>query len=289
MADERVAADACVSGEPSADASLVSAPSGARKTAGTSETSGGTRMPLLFVGHGSPMNAIERNRYSEGWVRMGKRLAGLPRRPRAILAVSAHWMTDGFKVRTAPKNKQVNDMYGFPQALYDVHYEPLGDPVLARRVMELAGGSVAPDNSWGIDHGVWTPLVRMFPQADVPVVMLSVAPRLSPRAHFELGRALRPLRDDGVLVVASGNVVHSFQFASPREDAALPWAQRFDARVRDAVTTGDWDTPCDLRALGPDARKAFQTPEHYLPLPAALGFAWEGERAEVWNEGCTMG
>ena len=250
----------------------------------------GFPQPALFVGHGSPMNAIENNRFTQGWIQMGRRLARLPERPRAIAAVSAHWMTDALSVRSAATDRQIMDMYGFPQALYDIRYVPAGDPDLARRIVGASGGTVSPDNSWGIDHGLWTPLYRLFPDADVPVVPVSVAPRLSGRDHFELGRALRDLRDDGVLVIGSGNVVHSFKYASPAHELdLLDWAERFDGAVRDSVVGHDWDRVADWRSFGPDARKAFQTPEHYLPLPAVLGAAHEDEPVEVWNEGGQLG
>ena len=249
------------------------------------------RQPALFVGHGSPMNAIDDNRFTKAWVQMGKRLAGLPEQPRAIVAVSAHWMTERPSVRTARTERQVNDMYGFPQALYDISYAPDGDPVLAQRIIDASEGTVVADNSWGLDHGVWTPLYRLFPKANVPVVPVSVSPRLDAERHFELGRLLRDLRDDGVMVIGSGNVVHSFKYANPGfEESMLPWAERVDAEVRDAVVGHDWDRVIRWKkGFAPDIRKAFQTTEHFLPLPAVLGAAWEDEPVEVWNEGGQLG
>ena len=253
-------------------------------------TAHASRMPALFVGHGSPMNAIENNRFTAGWVEMGKRLARLPERPRAIVAVSAHWMSERPSVRTELAERQVNDMYGFPQALYDISYAPDGDPALARRIIDASDGALVADNGWGLDHGLWTPLYRLFPEGDVPVVPVSVAPRLSAERHFEIGRLLRPLRDEGVLVMGSGNVVHSFKYASPAHaDSLLPWAEQVDAEVRDAVVGHDWSRVANYREFGKDIRKAFQTTEHYLPLPAVLGAAWEDEPVEVWNEGGQLG
>ena len=248
------------------------------------------RQPALFVGHGSPMNAIDDNRFTREWERMGARLAALPERPRAIVAVSAHWMCERPSVRTALEERQVNDMYGFPQALYDISYAPDGDPALAQRILDAGKGAVVADNGWGLDHGLWTPLYKLFPEADVPVVPVSVAPRLSAERHFELGRLLRGLRDEGVMVIGSGNVVHSFEYASPaHEESLLSWAAEVDASVRDAVLAGDWARVVDWRQFGPAIRKAFQTPEHYLPLPAVLGAAWDDEPVEVWNEGGQLG
>lgn len=247
------------------------------------------RMPVIFVGRGSPLNAIDRNPFSAAWLHMGERLAALPERPRAIICVSAHWMTDGFRTTDTPRMRQINDMYGFPPELYEVHYEPSGDPALAHRIVSMAKGLVGIDNSWGLDHGAWSPLVRLFPKADIPVVPVSVAPRLSPTDHFRLGRELRALRDEGALIVASGNVVHSFHFGDFSEKGVFPWAQAFDDKVRKAVASGDWERVCNPTSFGKDARRAFQTPEHYLPLPAALGAAWEGEPVEVWCEGGELG
>ena len=254
------------------------------------EAPSGFRQPVLFVGHGSPMNAIEDNRFSRTWDALAGELDALPERPRAIVAVSAHWTTEGLAVRTAANNPVINDMYGFPQPLYELGYSPAGDPALARRVMELAGGAVTSDNTWGIDHGVWAPLSHLFPKADVPVVMVSVAPRLNGRAHFDLGRALRPLRDQGVLILGSGNVIHSFRYADAgNPESLLPWARVADNGVRDAVVGHDWDAVLDGSALGKDGRRAFQTPEHYLPLPAALGAAYDDESVDVWNDDGQLG
>ena len=248
------------------------------------------RQPAMFVGHGSPMNAIEDNQFSRAWNALAARIAALPERPRAILAISAHWTTDTLAVRTAADNPVINDMYGFPQPLYEVGYSPAGDPTLAQRVIELTDGTVSPNNDWGIDHGVWAPLSHLVPAADIPVVMVSVAPRQGAQAHFELGRALRPLRDEGVLILGSGNVIHSFQYANPGlPERLLPWAQAADHGVRDAITDHDWDAVLSGAALGAGGRKAFQTPEHYLPLPAVLGAAYDDEPIEVWNDAGQLG
>ncbi len=247
------------------------------------------RMPVIFVGHGSPMNAIEHNRFSEGWDEMGRRLRALPEAPRAIVAVSAHWMTAALSANPAARNRQINDMYGFPEELYEVHYEPAGDPELAQRIVEASGGTVNADASWGCDHGAWVPLSHLFPAADVPVVMASVAPGKRPAGHFAFGRLLRSLRDEGVLILASGNVVHSFAYADMADRGLASWARAFDDQVRDKVLSHVWDDLLDYRALGRDMKRAFQTPEHYLPLPVALGAAYEDEPVFAWNEGGEMG
>jgi 4,5-DOPA dioxygenase extradiol len=186
------------------------------------------KMPVLFVGHGSPMNAIGENRAREGWRRLA---ASLPE-PRAIVAVSAHWQTEGVRVRTAADNPQIYDMYGFPETLYRVKYAPAGDPELARRVLALLGEQARGDNSWGIDHGVWSVLSNLFPGADVPVVMVSVDPSLPDEAQRAVGRKLACLRDEGVMLAASGNVVHSLRLVDWSMAGGFDWADSFDGSVR---------------------------------------------------------
>lgn len=241
-----------------------------------------TAMPVLFAGHGSPMNAIENNPYSRGFETMG---AALPR-PKAILAISAHWVTPGVSVRTAPDNPQINDMYGFPQALYDVHYTPAGDPALARRLMDLAGGAVTENNDWGIDHGIWSILCRMFPKADIPVVMMSTPARMDAAAYMDLCRPLSALSAEGVLILASGNVVHNLRLIDWENKGGAPWAYDFDHAIRDAVTSSD-EAALLRFASHPAYLKSAPTAEHFYPLLAAFGAAG-GKKASVWNEGCLM-
>lgn len=235
-------------------------------------------MPVVFTGHGSPTNAIGDNRARRGWIELGKRLG----KPRAIVAVSAHWATRGTLVRTAPENRQINDMYGFPDALYEVKYAPAGDPELAGRVIGLIGDAVE-NNDWGIDHGVWSVLSNMYPDADVPVVMVSINTNAAPATLLEIGRRLRPLREEGVLIVASGNVVHNLRLTDWKNPNGVAWADAFDKTVRDAVIGGDFDTAANFLDLE-DADLAVPTPEHYQPLIVALGAARTSDKVTVFND-----
>jgi len=236
-------------------------------------------MPVVFTGHGSPMNAIGGSRARDGWRKTGLAIG----RPKVIVAVSAHWATDGLFVRRSDKNPQINDMYGFPEELYRVHYEPAGSVGYADRALELLGGRASVRNDWGIDHGVWAVLSNMYPDADVPVVMVSTDLSAGAAGQFETGRRLSALRDEGALILASGNVVHNLGRVDWSMDGGYGWADRFDAAIRDAVAAGDFRTPVDYAAL-PDADKAVPTAEHYYPLLTALGAASDQDRVTVWNE-----
>ena len=243
------------------------------------------RMPVIFVGHGSPMNAIEESKYSEGWRAMANELP----KPRAILSVSAHWYTDGSKVGDTASPKVIYDMYGFPKPLYEVNYAAPGDPQLARRTMELAGPAVTADNSWGIDHGTWAVLCRMYTAPEIPIVQLSVDKNLAAEQHYELGKKLRPLREEGVLIMASGDVVHNLGLVDWSMDRGFDWADEFDNYIRDNILAGRHGNVIDYKSAGPAAKKAFFTPEHYYPLLYALGASDEKDRVSVWNDSCDLG
>ena len=254
------------------------------------------RMPLLFVGHGSPMNAIEDNEWARQWEREGARV--LERcRPKAVLAVSAHWFADGLRVSDAACNRHVNDMYGFPEALYQVEYAPAGDPELAHRVLDLlnanpevarAGRAVA-DTSWGIDHGVWSVLCRMLPAGDIPVVMMSVDGHRTPDQLFAAGRALAPLRDEGVLILGSGNVVHNLRRCDfSMADTGYPEVMAFDRSVADAVRSREFARAADYRLHG-DWRLACGPADHFDPLPVVLGAAASDDAVSVWNQAYQAG
>jgi 4,5-DOPA dioxygenase extradiol len=239
----------------------------------------GRKMPVIFTGHGSPMNAIDSNRARDGWRKMGESLG----KPRVIIAVSAHWTTRCLCVRDSAENPQINDMSGFPPELYQIRYAPAGSPEYARRALELLGSGTIPNNDWGIDHGIWSVLCNMYPDADVPVVMVSTNLAADARAQFEAGRRLAPLREEGALILASGNVVHNLRMVGWDMAGGYDWADRFDLRIRDAVLSGDFETPVTYQALA-DAQKAVPTPEHYFPLLTALGAASSADRVTVWNE-----
>jgi 4,5-DOPA dioxygenase extradiol len=238
-------------------------------------------MPVLFLGHGSPMNAIEDNDFRRSWQALGKRL----RRPTSILCVSAHWETRGVYVTGSEHPETIHDFNGFPRALFDVRYPAPGSPALARRVADLLDPvRVHIDANRGLDHGAWGVLQPMYPAADIPVVQLSLSV-LQPGAwHYDLARALGPLRDEGVLVVASGNIVHNLRLFKYKETAPLDWALRFDEDVAEHIATGHHDGLLGYETLGSDARLAIPSPEHYLPLLYVLALQREGEPVEFFND-----
>jgi len=227
-------------------------------------------LPAIFVGHGNPMNALEQNRYTAGWRRIGERI----RRPRAILAVSAHWFVSNTALTVSTAPRTIHDFGGFPQALYQVRYPAPGDPELAHRVQGLlAPLEAALDDTWGLDHGTWSVLCHMYPDADVPVVQLSINASQPTRFHFDIGQALAPLREDNVLIIGSGNLVHNLRLYDWQRTGTAPfdWASRFEQQVRELIVANDVAPLIDNDSLGPDARLSIPTPEHYLPLLYVLG------------------
>jgi 4,5-DOPA dioxygenase extradiol len=243
------------------------------------------RMPVVFLGHGSPMNAAEDNEFSRSWVRLGRELP----RPKAILAVSAHWYAGKSLVCADESPRMIYDMYGFPDELYRIKYPAPGAPDIAVRAAELSGGAAAEAGAWGIDHGVWSLLRWMYPGADIPVVPMSVNGKASPETLFETGRKLRSLRDEGVLILASGNVVHNLALVNWGMDGGYDWADEFDLWVENKIRAGKYADIIDWRSAGKCAEKAFSTPDHFLPLLYALGAADENDAVRVINNARTLG
>ena len=239
------------------------------------------RMPALFVGHGSPLNALEDNAFARGW---RDAAAQLPK-PRAILCVSAHWETRGVYVGAAAAPETIHDFYGFPAALFDVRYAAPGDPELARRVAQLARSvDVHLDPGRGLDHGAWSVLKIMYPQAEVPVVQLSLDTNQPGEFHYRLARELAPLRDEGVLIVGSGNTVHNLREFSFRDAAPRDWALRADAAVRGRIEAGDHAALMNWNGLGADVLRGIAGPEHFVPLLYALAQQRADDALHFFNE-----
>jgi 4,5-DOPA dioxygenase extradiol len=245
------------------------------------------RMPAAFLGHGSPMNAIETNRFTEAWRAFG---ASVPR-PRAILVVSAHWYVPYTAVTAMSRPRTIHDFFGFPKELFEVDYAAPGDKALAEEISEIAKPARVglDEDGWGIDHGSWSVLVHAFPKADIPVVQLSLDARRDFDFHVELGARLSPLRDEGVLIVGSGNVVHNLRaidWSGPEH--GFDWARRFDDAARAVLS----DRPEEMAGLiaHPDFAKAVPTPDHFLPLLYIAGLASAAkQRAEVLVGGTAYG
>ena len=244
-------------------------------------------MPAAFLGHGNPMNALETNRYTAAWRAFG---ASIPT-PRGILVVSAHWYVQIAAVTAMPRPRTIHDFYGFPRRLFEVEYPAPGDPELAQEVAELAKPThVGLDHDgWGLDHGAWSVLTHAFPDAEIPVVQLAIDARQGFEHHLELGARLAPLRRRGVLVVASGNIVHNLRAIDwEHPDLGFDWARRFDDAAREVLTGQPGDVPA-LRHH-PDFTAAVPTPDHFLPLLYLAGLAAAaGRPAEVLVDGCALG
>ncbi len=244
------------------------------------------RMPALFVGHGSPMNALDDNRYTQGWQALAQAIP----RPRAILVISAHWQTRGTAITAAAAPRTIHDFGGFPQALFDLRYPAPGDPALAAQIRDqLAPLPVALDLAWGLDHGAWSVLIKMYPQADVPVLQLSIDASRSPDWHLALGRRLAVLREQGVLLLGTGNVVHNLSKLVWGGASAPDWATRFNDRVRATLTGSTPTLITEFAAWGPDAALAVPSAEHLLPLLYILGSRIDTEPITLPIDGIELG
>jgi 4,5-DOPA dioxygenase extradiol len=245
-------------------------------------------LPAIFFGHGNPMNAVQNNRYTEAWSAIGKRIG----KPKAILSVSAHWYVpmSGVTISTAPRT--IHDFGGFPEELFRVQYPAHGDPALAQRVRQLlAPLPVHQDERWGFDHGTWSVLCHVYPQADVPVVQLSIDERQPPSFHFEVGKRLAVLREEGVLIVGSGNIVHNLHTYAWGRHSQQPydWAVRFERDARERLLQEDYAKLVEYEDSGRDAHLAIPTPDHYLPMLYVIGARQQGEAVNFPVEGVDGG
>ena len=246
------------------------------------------RMPVIFFGHGNPMNALERNAYTEGWAAIGRQIP----RPKGIVCVSAHWYLPATLVTAMPRPRTIHDFGGFPRALFEVQYPAPGSPQLARRVQELlAPMPVGLDETWGLDHGTWSVLCHVYPDADIPIVQLSIDETQHSSVHHSIGQRLAPLRDEGILVMGSGNLVHNLHTYAWGRHTPEPfeWAIRFENAARGLLLAGDHGPLIAYENLGHDAVLSVPTPDHYLPLLYVMGSRLEGDKVAFPIEGIDGG
>jgi 4,5-DOPA dioxygenase extradiol len=248
------------------------------------------RMPVLFVGHGSPMNAIEENEFVEGWRNLGKTIP----RPKAILVVSAHWETKGTYVTAVQKPQTIHDFGGFPKALFDVQYPAPGSPELAHETKRIiTKTTVGLDEKWGLDHGAWSVIRRIYPEADVPVIEFSLDYSQGPQYHYELGKQLAALRNKGVLIIGSGNLVHNLRMVAWDKmnlpEYGFDWAIQANNKFKQLIQSGNHKELINYTALGREVQLAVPTPDHYLPLLYALALKEENEAVSFFNDKPVMG
>jgi len=241
--------------------------------------------PVIFIGHGSPINAIEDNVYTRGW----KEIAATIPKPTAILSISAHWVTQGTKVLVEENPKTIYDFYGFPKELYDVTYKVKGSIQLAEQTRSLVGAIAANDDEWGIDHGTWSVLKIMYPKADIPVVQMSIDNQASPQELFEIGNKIKSLRENNVLILGSGNVVHNLREIDFNMDGGYDWANRFDDFVKNKIEINDYQSVLNYQGLGNIAKYSIPTTEHFNPLLYILGATNSNDKVHIYNNSCTGG
>jgi len=231
------------------------------------------KMPVLFVGHGNPMNVMEDNEFSRAWDAAGKALP----KPKAVICVSAHWVTRSTMVTAMDKPRTIYDFYGFPPEMYEIRYDAPGAPDLAEQVRRIIKNTeVKPDLQWGLDHGTWTVLKRMFPQADVPVIQMSLDANIEPQQHYEISSQLKELREEGVLIIGSGNIVHNLRMAR-FDDSAYDWAVEFDQRIAHWIQQNDHAPIIHFEKGDQAAALAINSAEHYVPLLYTLALKDENE------------
>ena len=247
-------------------------------------------MPVLFVGHGSPMNGIEDNEFSQRWTQMAKDIPV----PSAVLVVSAHWFTKGTRVTAMDFPETIHDFGGFPQALFEVQYPAPGHPALAKETASLLHSAhVELDHDWGLDHGAWTVVRRMYPDAKIPVLQLSIDYTREPQYHFDLAKELYALRKKGVLIIGSGNMVHNLRMVSwakiNEAGFGYDWALAMNDKFKELISSGDYKPLINYQSLGAESRLAIPTPEHYLPLLYSLGLKGSKDNISFFNDKAIAG
>lgn len=239
-------------------------------------------MPALFIGHGSPTNAIENTKYTEAWKNIVKKIP----EPKAILCISAHWYVDKTAVSNLEEPKLIYDFYGFPEEMYKIKYPVHGSPELAQKIKEILSPlvNIEYDNTWGIDHGTWVPIMKMFPEANIPIVQLSIDYTKSGSYHYNLGKALQSLREQGVLIIGSGDIVHNLGVISFGDTTPYPWATEFDELTLKLINNQEYQKLIDFEEL-PDFKLSIPTPDHYLPLLYILGLQQKDEKLSSFTDG----
>lgn len=245
-----------------------------------------SKMPVVFIGHGSPMNAIEDNIFTNNWKDIAQKIP----KPKAIIAFSAHWYTKGTKIMNEENPKTIYDMYGFPEELYEIIYNSPGDPKLAEYSKSLISMNSQYDDSWGIDHGTWSVLVHMYPNRDIPVFQISIDATAPPEIHYKIGQELKSLRDQGVLLFGSGNIVHNLRMIDwNMKESGFNWAYEFDNYIRKNIENKNHENIINYSSLGESAKLAVPTPDHFYPLFYTLGATDAEDKISVYNNSCTMG
>ncbi|NMA65098.1 MAG: 4,5-DOPA dioxygenase extradiol [Clostridiaceae bacterium] len=245
-----------------------------------------SKMPVIFAGHGSPMNAIEDNDYSRTWRDIAKRIP----KPEVIISISAHWYTKGTKIMNDEVPETIYDMYGFPKELYEIVYNAPGSPGIAKIAKELISKETEYDNSWGIDHGTWSILVHMYPKRDIPVFQISIDAYSPPETHYKIGRELKCLREKGVLLFGTGNIVHNLRLVDWHMGSkGFDWAYEFDDYIYENVMNKNHDKILNYDEMCSSAKHAVPTPDHFYPLLYVLGATDEEDKVSVFNKSCELG
>lgn len=243
------------------------------------------KMPLLFLGHGSPMNAIEENEFVQGFRKIAKQIP----EPKAILCISAHWETNGTFVTAMQNPPTIHDFGGFPQALFDVQYPAPGSPELAQQTKELIHSTaVILDDNWGLDHGAWSVIRHLYPEANIPVIQMSIDYNKGPKYHYDLGHQIKSLREKGVLIIGSGNIVHNLRMVDWRSintaGSGYDWAIEADEKMKKFIVEDDHSSLINFKSQGRIFDLAIPTPEHYLPLLYILGLKNSDESVSLFND-----
>lgn len=246
------------------------------------------KMPVLFIGHGSPLNAIENNTFTQAWRQQAKSLPP----PKAIVVISAHWYTEGVAITTAEFPKTIHDFYGFPPELFAVQYPAKGNPELAKQIQAMLAPEIkviADNGQWGFDHGAWSILVHLFPNADIPVIQLSIDGTQPHEYHFQIGQKLQPLREQGILIIGSGNIVHNLRMIKWQGDTSpYPWATAFNTFVKEAVVEFGYQDLINYQ-VHKDAKQSVPTEEHYLPFLYILGCRTPEDKMDIFADEYSLG